>query len=178
MAKSISVVVPPNAAALVPVSKSSLDVVPPKGMSRWVCTSMPPGISSMPVASITACAAVHGNPRAISLMRSPSIRMSALRVSVAVTTVPLRIRISCHFTPLLPGFRRHAVVDALHGDAVFHGTHQPAQVAADAFVFIDAWNAACGSPFGVAPSSLGIGVTAIDRRVASTRSAGLAWPSI
>ena len=36
IAKSISVVVPPKAAARVPVSKSSALVVPPKGMSRWV----------------------------------------------------------------------------------------------------------------------------------------------
>src|SRR5947209_348958 len=43
MAKSMSVVVPPKAAAMVPVSKSSELVVPPKGMSRCVCTSMPPG---------------------------------------------------------------------------------------------------------------------------------------
>jgi len=32
-----------EAAARVPVSKSSALVVPPKGMSRCVCTSMPPG---------------------------------------------------------------------------------------------------------------------------------------
>ena len=37
MAKSTMLVVPPNAAARVPVSKSSADVVPPKGMSRCVC---------------------------------------------------------------------------------------------------------------------------------------------
>ena len=36
-------VVPPKAAAIVPDSKSSADVVPPNGMSRWVCTSRPPG---------------------------------------------------------------------------------------------------------------------------------------
>jgi len=38
-------VVPPNAAAIVPDSKSSADVVPPNGMSRWVWQSMPPGIT-------------------------------------------------------------------------------------------------------------------------------------
>ena len=61
MAKSIRVVVPPKAAARVPVSKSSLEVVPPKGMSRCVCTSMPPGSSSMPEASITRSAVSAGN---------------------------------------------------------------------------------------------------------------------
>ena len=43
MAKSTIVVVPPIAAARVPVSKSSAELVPPKGMSRWVWASMPPG---------------------------------------------------------------------------------------------------------------------------------------
>ena len=36
IAKSMSEVVPPKAAAFVPLSKSSAEVVPPKGMSRWV----------------------------------------------------------------------------------------------------------------------------------------------
>ncbi len=36
MAKSTIVVVPPKAAARVPVSKSSEEVVPPKGMSKCV----------------------------------------------------------------------------------------------------------------------------------------------
>ena len=53
MAKSTIVVVPPWAAAIVPVSKSSTERVPPKGMSRCVCTSMPPGITSILRASIT-----------------------------------------------------------------------------------------------------------------------------
>jgi hypothetical protein len=43
MAKSTIVVVPPKAAAVVPLSKLSQDVVPPKGMSMWVWGSMPPG---------------------------------------------------------------------------------------------------------------------------------------
>ena len=48
MAKSTIDVVPPKAAARVPVSKSSADVVPPNGMSRWVCTSIPPGRTYLP----------------------------------------------------------------------------------------------------------------------------------
>ena len=43
---------PPQAAARVPVSKSSAEKVPPNGISRWVCTSMPPGMTYLPVASI------------------------------------------------------------------------------------------------------------------------------
>ena len=50
------VVVPPWAAAMVPLSKSSAEVVPPNGMSRWVCTSMPPGITSLPEASMVVSA--------------------------------------------------------------------------------------------------------------------------
>ena len=50
-AKSTIVVVPPHAAARVPVSKSSAENVPPNGISRWVCTSMPPGMTYWPDAS-------------------------------------------------------------------------------------------------------------------------------
>ena len=57
------VVVPPCAAAIVPDSKSSADVVPPNGMSRCVWTSMPPGKHVLPVASMTR-SAVHRQRRA------------------------------------------------------------------------------------------------------------------
>jgi hypothetical protein len=43
---------------MVPDSKSSADVVPPNGMSRCVWTSMPPGITNLPVASITRSAGI------------------------------------------------------------------------------------------------------------------------
>ncbi len=52
-AKSITLVVPPQAAAVVPGSKVSDAAVPPNGSSKWVCASMPPGITYLPVASIT-----------------------------------------------------------------------------------------------------------------------------
>ncbi len=52
-AKSTIVVVPPWAAAMVPVSKSSDATVPPNGRSMWVWTSMPPGMTRRPLASIT-----------------------------------------------------------------------------------------------------------------------------
>src|ERR1035441_7226698 len=103
MAKSIRVVVPPKAAARVPVSKSSLEVVPPKGMSRCVCTSMPPGSSSMPEASITRSAVSIGMLAAISRIRSPSIRMSAGNDFSDVTTVPFRMRV-VKKGPLLKGY--------------------------------------------------------------------------
>src|SRR5579859_2022338 len=94
MAKSMSVVVPPKAAAMVPVSKSSALVVPPKGMSRCVCTSMPPGINSNPVASMMRPAFSTGSCVAMAPTRSPVIPTSARQVSVAVTTVALRITVS------------------------------------------------------------------------------------
>ena len=56
MQKSISVVVPPNAAAVVPDVKSSHVVVPPKNISMCVCGSIAPGITIFPVASITLSA--------------------------------------------------------------------------------------------------------------------------
>ena len=53
IAKSTIVVVPPLAAAVVPVSKVSEAEVPPNGISMWVCASTPPGTTYFPVASIT-----------------------------------------------------------------------------------------------------------------------------
>ena len=50
------VVVPPQAAARVPVSNVSDAKVPPKGSSMCVCTSMPPGTTYLPVASIVRSA--------------------------------------------------------------------------------------------------------------------------
>ena len=76
MAKSTMVVVPPWAAATVPLSKSSAEVVPPNGMSRWVWTSMPPGITSFPRASTTVSAGVF-RPWPMVVMRPSSIRTSA-----------------------------------------------------------------------------------------------------
>ena len=48
------VVVPPRAAALVPVSNVSAEKVPPNGISMCVCPSIPPGITYMPVASMVS----------------------------------------------------------------------------------------------------------------------------
>src|SRR6266446_522188 len=93
MAKSMMVVVPPKAAARVPVSKSSLEVVPPNGMSRCVWASMPPGSSSIPEASMTRPAASAGREGAMSRIFSPSTRMSAATLRSAVTTVPFRMSV-------------------------------------------------------------------------------------
>ncbi len=64
------------------------DVVPPNGMSRCVCTSIPPGITSLPAASITLLAFSAGSPWAMAVMRPAAIPMSLAYVSVAVTRVP------------------------------------------------------------------------------------------
>src|ERR1039458_5417916 len=93
MAKSTIVVVPPKAAARVPVRKSSAKVIDATGMSRWVWQSMPPGRTYMPVASMTLAAELAGMAARTSLMSSPSMRTSAAMVWVAVTTLPLRIRV-------------------------------------------------------------------------------------
>ncbi len=91
MAKSISVVVPPKAAAMVPVSKSSALVVPPKGISRCVCTSIPPGITKHPAASTTLPAFSIGSCAPMAETLWPPTPTSATQVSVAVTTVPFLI---------------------------------------------------------------------------------------
>ena len=89
MAKSTIVVVPPIAAARVPVRKSSADCEPPKGMSRCVCASMPPGSSSRPRRiDDLVCAELAGMPARISLIVAPSISRSAFTVESALTMVP------------------------------------------------------------------------------------------
>ena len=110
IAKSMIVVVPPQAAARVPVSKVSAENVPPNGISMWVCASMPPGSRYFPVASMirsavtahaVACSVRSASPRsrsagssltATAATFSPSTRTSAGMVPVAVTTVPPLIR--------------------------------------------------------------------------------------
>ena len=77
-AKSTIVVVPPKAAARVPVSKSSLANVPPNGSFMWVWPSMPPGIRYFPVASITSSAVTAAARFApICTIVSPSTSTSA-----------------------------------------------------------------------------------------------------
>ena len=50
----MTVVVPPTAAEALPLAKlSAFTVGPPRGSSIWVWLSMPPGSTSLPVASIS-----------------------------------------------------------------------------------------------------------------------------
>src|SRR5829696_6775703 len=88
-------VVPPQAAARVPVSNVSEALVPPKGSSMWVCASTPPGMTYLSAASMTLLTVSSrlwpsvvepGKSRAT--MYSPSMSTSALVAPVALTTVP------------------------------------------------------------------------------------------
>ncbi len=75
--KSTSVVVPPNAAARVPLPKVSMVCAVDVAMSRWVCTSTPPGSTSRPAASWISTSPPTSRCRPIVTMRPSSTRMSA-----------------------------------------------------------------------------------------------------
>src|SRR6266481_436556 len=115
-AKSTMVVVPPQAAARVPVSNVSTENVPPNGISMWVCTSIPPGRTYSPVASIiwpaaAAQATAVSLPGAASaLIRSPSTSTSAGEAPVGDTTVPpLMSVLTASLLPGAAGSGRHCV---------------------------------------------------------------------
>src|SRR5262245_15943368 len=102
------VVVPPQAAARVPVSNVSAENVPPNGISMWVWASIPPGSTYLPVASMTCVGLgattpapsgrpARGNTPAIF---SSTTSTSASSVPDADTTVPFWIRM---LTALSPG---------------------------------------------------------------------------
>ena len=82
------VVIPPHAAATVPVSKSSAVRTPPTSTSRWVWTSTPPGSTRSPAAAISAAPGASASP--IAATRPARTPMSAAVESDAVTTVPPR----------------------------------------------------------------------------------------
>ena len=87
------VVVPPYAAEVVALSNvSALSLPLAESCSTWQCGSMPPGSTSLPVASISRLP--FGRPRPIAAMRSPAMPMSASTTSLAVATVPPRTTIS------------------------------------------------------------------------------------
>ena len=75
--KSTTQVVPPKAAALVPVPKVSTVRATPKSQSRCVCTSIPPGITSRPLASCTSTSPPASMPLPMVCTRPSSIRTSA-----------------------------------------------------------------------------------------------------
>src|SRR5690606_5094348 len=102
------VVVPPQAAALVPVSKVSAENVPPKGISMWVWASMPPGMTYLPVASNTASKTSSGRwsvpdvkkpGAATAAIVSPSTSTSAGVAPVELRTVPFVISVRIAGSP-------------------------------------------------------------------------------
>ena len=69
-------VVPPTAAARVPVSKSSELTVPPNGSCMCTCGSIPPGTTNFPAASIVRSATI-GSAVPMAVTASPSMNTSA-----------------------------------------------------------------------------------------------------
>jgi len=88
IAKSTIVVVPPHAAARVPVSNVSAANVPPNGISMCVCASTPPGTTYLPDASIVV-SAVQFWPVPSATTLSSSTSTSTDSSSDAVMTSPL-----------------------------------------------------------------------------------------
>ena len=106
-AKSMMVVVPPQAAARVPVSNVSEAFVPPNGSSMCVWTSTPPGSTYMPVASmvsaVPAAAETSGEPGGTrAAMVSPSTTTSIGVAPSGDTTVPPVMSVVMASPPLLP----------------------------------------------------------------------------
>ena len=103
-AKSMMVVVPPQAAARVPVSNVSEAKVPPKGSSMWVWTSTPPGRRTCRwrrSSRVGVVAQRRSSPaRPAAAMRSPSTSTSLGIAPVALTTVPFVIRIAMTASPI------------------------------------------------------------------------------
>src|ERR1019366_2748979 len=94
------VVVPPMAAARVPEAKSSETRSSPTGSCIWVCASMPPGMTSLPLASCTTSAGPGSSSTPIPVTRLASpVRRSATRSPAASISVPPRISTSrCPFS--------------------------------------------------------------------------------
>ncbi len=89
IANGMTVVLPPHAAEIVPLRKSSAHTAPRySGCSRWQWLSMPPGSTSLPAASISSLPAASISPSAtIHPFVTP---MSQVKTSAAVATVPWR----------------------------------------------------------------------------------------
>src|ERR1043166_2528269 len=105
-ANEITVVVPPNAAAVVALSNVSAFIRPDAdNCSMWLWLSTPPGSTSLPRASISRLPL--SSPSAIAAMVVPRMPRSAFMASVAVATVPPRITRSkvCMISPRHSGAR-------------------------------------------------------------------------
>src|SRR5262245_50156233 len=87
------VVVPPHAAARVPVKNVSAENVPPKGISMCVCASIPPGSTYLSSASMTESADSITPGATTAEIFSSSTSTSARSVPPALMTVPLRMSV-------------------------------------------------------------------------------------
>ena len=86
----MTVVVPPNAAAVVALSKvSALTMPAADSCSMWAWASMPPGNTSLPLASISVAPAARLRPMAA--MAPSWMPISASNSSTAVPTRPARM---------------------------------------------------------------------------------------
>ena len=84
------VVVPPAAAARLPLSKSSQNTEPSAvSWSKWTWASMPPGTAISPVASISLRPLSSRSPSATT--RPPVMPISPFTTSAAVAMVVLRM---------------------------------------------------------------------------------------
>ncbi len=82
----MTVVIPPAAADIVPVVKSSRSVWP--GSSKCACGSIAPGRTKSPDTSMRSSHAMIAPCSVSPTMRPPSITTSAARTAVSVATVP------------------------------------------------------------------------------------------
>ena len=89
---SITSVYPPEAAALVPHSQSSLYSAP--GSKKWVWVSIPPGNTYWPDASMTSSASTSQPSCRIAAIFSPFMARHAFRVPCSNTNVPFLIILS------------------------------------------------------------------------------------
>src|SRR3954467_5222124 len=89
---------PPAAADMVPVVKSSRSVCP--GSSKWACMSMAPGSTTRPEASISSSAPLRSAWSATAATRPSSITTSAGNTPYSVASVPPAMTVRLPLTVL------------------------------------------------------------------------------
>src|ERR1700734_3765686 len=98
-------------------------------MSRCVCTSMPPGKTYLPAASIILPAFSRGRVCPMASILPFVIAISPVNVSVAVTTRPFAMMVSNPMTRSLPGRRKsNFMLNCRTSDVVSAGVHSFASI--------------------------------------------------
>src|SRR4029077_4682951 len=113
-ANEITVVVPPNAAAVVALSKVSAFMRPEaESCSMWLWLPTPPGSTSLPRASISCLPLSRPSP--IAAILPPRMPTSAGKLSGAGATVRPRITRwkGCMVPPVIPGRRAAASPESI-----------------------------------------------------------------